>query len=174
MNRKNRKSRSTANRKNRFEPGKFRVYAIKTVVVLTPKGFLRGKAAKVKKQRFCVRRVCAAGRFADEMLAFPGRSLKLIGSAGVLFLRRKGSEAMETRVAVISIIVEDRQAAEAINRLLHQFGQWIIGRMGLPYNQKNISIISVAVDGPQDQISALSGKLGALPGVSTKTIYSKV
>ena len=80
---------------------------------------------------------------------------------------------METRVAVISIIVEDIEAAENINILLHQYRQYVIGRMGVPYAPKKISIISVAVDGPMDAISSLSGKLGAIEGVSTKTIYSK-
>ena len=80
---------------------------------------------------------------------------------------------METTVAVISIIVEDIEAAENINILLHQYRQYVIGRMGVPYAPKKISIISVAVDGPMDAISALSGKLGAIEGVSTKTIYSK-
>ena len=80
---------------------------------------------------------------------------------------------METRVAVISIIVENIDAAESINSLLHEYRQLIIGRMGVPYPKKGISIISVAVDGPMNQISALSGKLGALRGVSTKTVYSK-
>ena len=80
---------------------------------------------------------------------------------------------METRVAVISIIVEDIEAAENINILLHQYRQYVIGRRGVPYAPKKISIISVAVDGPMDAISALSGKLGAIEGVSTKTIYSK-
>lgn len=80
---------------------------------------------------------------------------------------------METRVAVISIIVEDIEAAESINILLHQYRQYVIGRMGVPHAPKKISIISVAVDGPMDAISALSGKLGAIEGVSTKTIYSK-
>ena len=79
---------------------------------------------------------------------------------------------METRVAVISIIVEDIEAAESINILLHQYRQYVIGRMGVPHAPKKISIISVAV-GPMDAISALSGKLGAIEGVSTKTIYSK-
>lgn len=79
----------------------------------------------------------------------------------------------ETRVAVISIMVENVQAVEAINSLLHQYREHIIGRMGVPYPKKGISIISVAVDGPMDDISALSGKLGALTGVSTKTVYSK-
>lgn len=80
---------------------------------------------------------------------------------------------METRVAIISIIVEDIEAAEKINNLLHDYRKNIIGRMGIPYPAKNISIISVAVDGPMNEISALSGKLGAIKGVSTKTIYSK-
>ncbi|MCI8348402.1 MAG: iron-only hydrogenase system regulator [Firmicutes bacterium] len=81
---------------------------------------------------------------------------------------------MDTRVALISIIVEDIEAAEKINRLLHEYRQHIIGRMGLPYKPKKISVISVAVDAPMDAISALSGKLGAINGVSTKTIYSKI
>ena len=81
---------------------------------------------------------------------------------------------MDTRVALISIIVEDIEAAEKINGLLHDYGQHIIGRMGLPYKPKKISVISVAVDAPMDAISALSGKLGAINGVSTKTIYSKI
>ena len=80
---------------------------------------------------------------------------------------------METRVAIISIIVENVDAVEDINNLLHENRKIIIGRMGLPHPAKNISIISVAVDGPMNDISSLSGKLGALEGVSTKTIYSK-
>ena len=80
---------------------------------------------------------------------------------------------METRVAVLSIIVEDIEAAEKINALLHQYREYIIGRMGIPHETKHISIISFAMDGPRDAISALSGKLGAIEGVSTKTIYSK-
>lgn len=91
--------------------------------------------------------------------------------AGIVFL--EGDRMEETRVAVISVIVENIESVEAINALLHQYRQHIIGRMGVPYPKKNISIISVAVDGPMDAISALSGKLGALPGVSTKTVYSK-
>lgn len=80
----------------------------------------------------------------------------------------------ETRVALISLIVENPDAVEAINGLLHQYRNYIIGRMGLPYAPKKISIISIAVDGLMNDISALSGKLGALPGVSSKTTYSKV
>ena len=81
---------------------------------------------------------------------------------------------MESRVAVISIIVENPDTVEQLNALLHDYGQYIIGRMGIPYRARNINIISLAVDGPQDVISALSGKIGSLPGVSAKTAYSNV
>lgn len=81
---------------------------------------------------------------------------------------------METRVAVIGIIVEQIEAAEAINSVLHEYGRYIIGRMGIPYRQRGISVISVAIDAPQDVISALSGKIGRLPGVSAKTAYSNM
>ena len=80
---------------------------------------------------------------------------------------------METRIALIGIMVEDPEAAERINQVLHQYNPYIIGRMGLPYREKGISIISIALDAPNDIISALSGKLGMLPGISTKTIYAK-
>lgn len=81
---------------------------------------------------------------------------------------------METRVALIGIVVENLDSVEKLNRLLHDYGQYIIGRMGIPYEKKGVSIISVAVDAPQDVISALSGKLGAIDGVTAKTIYSKL
>lgn len=80
---------------------------------------------------------------------------------------------METRIAVIAIIVENRDSSEEINRLLHTYGEYIVGRMGVPYRQKGVSVISVILDAPLNQISALSGKLGMLPGVSSKTVYSK-
>ena len=80
---------------------------------------------------------------------------------------------METRVAVISIIIDNPQSVQPMNELLHQYSPYIIGRMGIPYRAKGISIISVAMDAPQDQISALSGKIGRLPGVSAKAAYSK-
>ena len=80
---------------------------------------------------------------------------------------------METRVAVISIIIENPDSVQAMNELLHQYSSYIIGRRGIPYRAKGINIISVAVDAPQDQISALSGKIGRLPGVSAKAAYSK-
>ena len=81
---------------------------------------------------------------------------------------------METRVAMIGIIVEKPDAAEKLNGILHEYSRYIIGRMGIPYEKKNVSIISVAVDAPSDVISAVSGKLGAIDGVTAKTIYSKL
>ena len=81
---------------------------------------------------------------------------------------------METRVAVISIIVEDGDMVETINSLLHENARYIIGRMGIPYRERNVALISVAIDAPQDVISALSGKLGKLKGVTVKTAYSSV
>ena len=81
---------------------------------------------------------------------------------------------MDTRVAVISIIVENKNAIERLNHLLQEESEYIIGRMGIPYREKGVSIISVAIDAPQDVISALSGKLGRLEGVSAKTAYSNV
>ncbi len=81
---------------------------------------------------------------------------------------------METRVAVMSIIVEDNNTVEKVNSILHEYGRYIIGRMGIPYRAKNISIISIALDAPQDTISALSGKIGKLSGISVKTAYSNV
>ena len=79
---------------------------------------------------------------------------------------------METRVAVMSIIVEDPTSVEKLNSLLHEFGEFIIGRMGIPYRKRGISIISIALDAPQNTIAALAGKVGMLPGVSVKTAYS--
>lgn len=81
---------------------------------------------------------------------------------------------MVTRVAVMSIIVEKVESVEKLNSILHENGQYIIGRMGIPYRQKGINIISIALDAPQDVISAMSGKIGNLPGVSVKTAYSAV
>ena len=79
----------------------------------------------------------------------------------------------DTRIAVIGIIVEDKDKAEDVNALLHQYGQHIIGRMGLPYQKRNMKIISIVMDAPSDVISALSGKLGKLPGVSSQALYTK-
>lgn len=80
---------------------------------------------------------------------------------------------METKIAVIGIIIETRESAESVNQILHQYQHYIIGRMGLPYEKKKLNIISVVVDAPADIISALSGKLGSLSGVSAKALHSK-
>jgi len=80
---------------------------------------------------------------------------------------------METRVALIGIVLENYDSAEKMNRILHEYGDYVIGRMGIPYREKNMNIISLAVDAPMDIISSISGKLGMLPGVSSKTIYAK-
>ncbi len=81
---------------------------------------------------------------------------------------------MDTRVAVISIIVDNPVSVGKLNDLLHQYSAYVIGRMGIPYRQKNINIISIAIDAPQDVINALTGLLGRLDGVSAKAAYSKV
>ena len=79
---------------------------------------------------------------------------------------------MENRVAIIGIIVENRDSVEALNEILHEYAAYIIGRMGLPYKAKNISIISVVLDASQDIISALAGKIGNLDGISSKTLFA--
>ena len=79
---------------------------------------------------------------------------------------------METRVAVIGIIVENPEATARLNEILHEYGTYIIGRMGIPYRKRGISVISVVIDAPQDAISAMSGKLGRLDGVTAKAAYS--
>ena len=80
---------------------------------------------------------------------------------------------MDTRVAVIRIIIEDPASVQAMNDILHQYSEYIIGRMGIPYRSRGINIISIAIDAPQDVINALSGKIGRLSGVSSKAAYSK-
>lgn len=85
-----------------------------------------------------------------------------------------GGTYMETRVAVMSIIVENPKSVERLNGALHEFGEYIIGRMGIPYRKRKISIISIALDAPQNTISSLAGKIGSLPGVSVKTAYSSI
>jgi len=83
------------------------------------------------------------------------------------------NEQKETRVAVIAIVLDNSEFSAKVNELLHEYGDYIIGRMGIPYKAKGINLISVAVDAPQDEISALSGKLGRLEGVSVKTAYGR-
>ena len=79
---------------------------------------------------------------------------------------------METRIAVIAIIVRDPESAAGINTLLHEYDTFVIGRMGVPYRSKGVSIISIAIDAPQDKINTLTGKIGRLHGVSAKTVYA--
>ena len=81
---------------------------------------------------------------------------------------------METRVAVMSIIVENPNSVEKLNGILHEHGEYIIGRMGIPYRKRGISIISIAMDAPQNTLSSLAGKIGSLAGVSVKTAYSGI
>lgn len=81
---------------------------------------------------------------------------------------------MDTRTALVGIVVENEDSVDKLNSILHDYKKYILGRMGIPHPAKGISIISIAMEAPADIISALSGKLGSLPGVNTKTIYSKV
>lgn len=81
---------------------------------------------------------------------------------------------METRVALIGIIIENRDSVGKMNGILHEYSEFIIGRMGIPYDKKQVSVISVAIDAPLDIINQLSGKIGMLDGITTKTIYSKI
>ena len=81
--------------------------------------------------------------------------------------------AADTRVAVIGIVIEKDESVGALNEILHEYAAYIIGRMGLPYEKKHVNIISVIVDAPADRISALSGKLGKIRGISAKVMYSK-
>lgn len=81
---------------------------------------------------------------------------------------------METRIALIGIIVEDYTQTEKLNEILHEYGKYIVGRMGIPYREKGVGIISVAIDASNDVISSLSGKLGMIKGINVKTVYSKV
>ena len=81
---------------------------------------------------------------------------------------------METRLANIAIIVEKEESVERLNQILHKYGSYIIGRMGIPHKERGVNIISIAIDSPQNEISSLSGKLGMLEGVTAKAVYSKV
>lgn len=81
---------------------------------------------------------------------------------------------MQSRIAIIGIIVEETQNVNQLNQVLHEYGQYIVGRMGIPYQKRGVHIISVAMDAPQDKINALSGKLGKIPGISSKTGYSQL
>jgi len=80
---------------------------------------------------------------------------------------------LETRIAMVGIIVEDMEATAQINNILHQYAACIVGRMGIPYRDKGVSVISVVLDAPSDTISTLSGKLGMVRGITVKTVYAK-
>lgn len=81
---------------------------------------------------------------------------------------------MESRIALIGIIVEEKDSVEKLNTVLHEYGEYVVGRMGIPYHKRQVSVISIVIDAPSDVISALSGKLGMIPHVSVKTVYSKL
>ena len=81
---------------------------------------------------------------------------------------------METRVAVISMIITKEESVEAMNALMHQYPAFVVGRMGIPYRQKGVNIISIVIDAPMDQINALTGSLGRLDGVSAKVTYAQI
>ena len=106
----------------------------------------------------------------------PPAGLVAVSQSDAAFLPRKSIREVShgNRVAHIGIIVEEESSVAQLNELLHQYGRYIIGRMGLPYREKGVNIISVVLDAPQDAISALSGKIGRLEGVSAKTQYSHV
>ena len=93
------------------------------------------------------------------------------GTAEGIFSERR-DQTVETRVALLAVIVRDTDAVPALNQLLHQYAPHIIGRMGVPYPARGVNIISVALDAPADVISALSGKIGRLAGVTAKTVYA--
>ena len=78
----------------------------------------------------------------------------------------------ESRIAVMAIIVENRESLDTLNHLLHEYGDYIVGRMGLPYEKKGVNIVSIALDAPNDTISALAGKIGNIPEISVKTAYA--
>ena len=90
------------------------------------------------------------------------------------FLILKGGSFMESRVATLGIIVDDSADTEVLNSILHNFKDYIIGRMGIPYRQKKMNIICLVIDAPQDQINSLTGKIGSLDGVNAKACYSQV
>lgn len=81
---------------------------------------------------------------------------------------------METRIAIVGIIIEDKNSAGEVNNILHDYSEYIVGRMGIPKVKENINVISVIIDAPQDSISALTGKLGMIKSVSCKAVYSKI
>ena len=151
------------------------------LVIMAPKEEAEGIVETLKKCPYSADAAIIGEVIAEE----PGRVIMeteigtqaLLPQPGESFYQEsvnRRSQGMETRVAVISIIVEQEDAIEELNILLHEARQYIVGRMGIPYRAKGISIISIVIDAPQDTISALSGKIGHLKGVFAKTAYSNV
>ena len=99
-----------------------------------------------------------------------GFRCRILGDTAIFLFKEENN--METRVAVMSIIVENSESVERLNAILHEYGEFIIGRMGIPYRQRKVNIIAIALDAPQNTISALAGKVGSLNGISVKTAYS--
>ena len=109
--------------------------------------------------------------FARDYLRFITYPCTLLGQGFFIFEREVLK--METRIAIIGIIVENTDSVEKLNSVLHEYREYIVGRMGIPYPKRDIQVISIIIDAPNDAISALSGKLGMLPNVNIKTVYSK-
>ena len=127
-----------------------------------------GHTAFTKKRGFPFSRVSAiiCAVFSRRLFCLPAPV------SGVFFVIREA--VMEKRLAIIAIIVYSKDATERINALLHEYGEFIIGRMGLPYKERKVSVISVVIDAPEAEIGALAGKLGMIKEVSVKTVYSKI
>ena len=97
----------------------------------------------------------------------------VFGAQGFFYAAKGAEMETETRIALIGIIVENQEITDELNRILHEFGEYIVGRMGIPYKKQKVCIISVIVDAPNNVISSLAGKRGMLEGISVKTVYSK-
>lgn len=120
----------------------------------------------------CARRISGLHLFGGGACFDVIGKIFMLNNKGLLWPERR--VFMETRVAIMGIIIEDTESVKKLNELLHEYGEYIIGRMGIPYREKGIHIVSIAVDAPQDKISAMSGKIGKLAGISVKTAYSNV
>ena len=120
----------------------------------------------------CARRISGLHLFGGAACFDVIGKIFMLNNKGLLWPERR--VFMETRVAIMGIIIEDTESVKKLNELLHEYGEYIIGRMGIPYREKGIHIVSIAVDAPQDKISAMSGKIGKLAGISVKTAYSNV
>lgn len=117
-----------------------------------------------------LRERCEYGFLAAEDFSGVGFRCRALWDTAIFLFKEEND--METRVAVMSIIVENGEAVERLNAILHEYGEYIIGRMGIPYRERKVNIIAIALDAPQNTISALAGKVGSLNGISVKTAYS--